>query len=115
MNLHDVVATLSALSQELDTVTAQLISADEDMVYAQQEERQSYARCFMELDGSIELRKQQAILDTSQEKLDSELAEQKVRAARARIKYLELSFEAARSINAARRAEFVAEPLGQYT
>ena len=115
MRTDDIVTQISELTRELKTLVEQLVEADEALVYAESDERTKYAREFMSLTGSIELRKQQAILDSQDEKLQSELAAHKVRAIRARIKYVEQAFEAARSISAARRAEFAAEPTGQWT
>ena len=115
MNAQEIVTQLTDLTTELKTTVSELAELDELAVRAEWKERQAYARAFMSLSGSMEIRKQQAVLDTSGGTLERELADMRVRAAKARIKYLEVAFDAIRSISAARRAEFASEPTGQYT
>ena len=115
MRTEEIVAQLPDLTIELKETIADLAKLDEDAVYAEQQEKQAYARAFMSLDGSMETRKQQALLDTSDESLECALADMRVRAAKSRIKYLEVAFDAIRSISAARRAEFMSEATGQHT
>ena len=115
MNAQEIVAQLTELTIELKSTVAELADLDELAVRAEWKERQAYARAFMSMNGSMEIRKQQAIIDTSIVALERELADMQVRAAKARIKYLEVAFDAIRSISAARRAEFMSEATGQYT
>lgn len=88
---------------------------DEENARAEWTNRQAYARTFMSLSGSMELRKQQAILDTSDEDLEAELAGVRLRAAKDRVRMLGLQMEILRSMNAAAQREFMTEPIGQYT
>jgi hypothetical protein len=111
----DIVTQLTDLTIELKATVNDLATLDEDAVRAEHQERLAYARVFMSLSGSMEIRKQQAIIDTNIVALERELADMKVRAAKARIKYLEVAFDAIRSISAARRAEFMSEATGQHT
>lgn len=115
MNAQDIVTQLTELTIELKSTVTELADLDELAVRAEWKERQAYAHAFMSLNGSMEIRKQQSILDTSGLALERELADMRVRAAKARIKYLEVAFDAIRSISAARRAEFMSEATGQYT
>ncbi len=115
MKSDDIVTQLTDLTIELKATVNDLATLDEDAVRAEWKERQAYARAFMSLNGSMELRKQQAVLDTSGATIERELADMRVRAAKARIKYLEVAFDAIRSISAARRAEFASEATGQHT
>lgn len=115
MNAQEIVTQLTDLTIELKTTVSDLAMFDEVAVRAEHEERQAYARAFMTTNGSMEIRRQQSIIDTSDLSLERELADVRVRALKARIKYLEVAFDAIRSISAARRAEFASEPTGQYT
>jgi hypothetical protein len=115
LNAQEIVTQLTELTTELKTTVTELADLDELAVRAEWKERQAYAQAFMSMNGSMEIRKQQSILDTSGLTLERELADMRVRAAKARIKYLEVAFDAIRSISAARRAEFASEATGQYT
>ena len=113
--IEDTLADLQNASRMLDEAVAEYASLDNEAVIAKSDYEQAYARTFMSLDGSIELRKQQALLDTWSERLEMELSEAKVRAVRERIRKLHAQLEVLRSINAARRTQFIAEPTGQWT
>jgi hypothetical protein len=63
--------------------------------------------------GSIKDREQAAVLAVEEQRLEAEVADQMTRAAKERIRVLRDRLEIGRSLNAARRAEFVAEPVGQ--
>lgn len=115
MNSQEIVAQLTDLTLELKTTVSELAELDEIAVRAEWKERQAYASAFMSISGSMDIRRQQSILNTSGHTLERELADMRVRAAKARIKYLEVAFDSVRSISAARRAEFVSESVGQYT
>ena len=115
MNSQEIVTQLTELTIELKQTVSDLAGLDELAVRAEWKERQAYASAFMSISGSMDIRKQQAILDTSGHTLERELADMRVRAAKSRIKYLEVAFDSIRSISAARRAEFVSEAVGQYT
>lgn len=112
---QDTLERLAELSRELDDVIVEYDTYERDAIEADIEYEKAYARIFLSLDGSMELRKQQALLDTWQERLDKEIAEAQVKVCKERIRKLHAQLEVQRSINAAQRSQFVAEPLGQYT
>jgi hypothetical protein len=111
----NVVMTLSQISQEFAEISREIAVLDEDYAHAKHAEKIAVARAFMSGEGSMEARRQQAVLDTESESLDVIVAAAKLRAARSRLEYLQMAFDTARSINAAKRAEFMAEPTGQWT
>lgn len=112
---QDTLAKLADISRELDEVVVEYDTYEREAVQAEIEYEKAYARTFLSLSGSVELRKQQALLDTWQERLDKELAEAQVRICKQRISKLHAQLEVHRSINAAQRTQFMTEPLGQYT
>lgn len=113
--LNNIVTELSKIGRELDELSHEIASLDRACVLARSEYRKAYARRYLILEGSVETRKQQATLDAEAELLEAEIADQLHRAARERIRVLRDRLEIGRSIGAARRSEFVAEPVGQAT
>lgn len=109
----DVVLQLSGLARDLDAKTAEIARLDEDAVRAKSRFEVQFARTFLTTAGSMDLRKQTAVLETSDAKLDAEIAEAKVRAARESIRTLRDRLDVGRSLNAAVRAEFAAGAVGQ--
>lgn len=112
---QDNLAKLADLSRELDEVVVEYDTFERESAQSDSEYEMAYARTFLALDGSMEIRKQQALLDTWQERLDKEMAEAQVRVCKQRINKLHAQLEVHRSINAAQRTQFITEPLGQFT
>ena len=112
---QDTLAKLADISRELDEVIIEYETYEREAIETEIEYEKAYARNFLALDGSIELRKQQALLDTWQERMEKETAEAMVRVCKERIRKLHAQLEVQRSINAAQRAQFMAEPIGQFT
>lgn len=112
---NDIVVELSKIGRELDDLSHEIARLDRACVLARSEYRKAYARRWLALEGSVELRKQQATLDAEAVLLEAEIADQLHRAARERIRVLRDRLEIGRSIGAARRSEFAAESVGQTT
>lgn len=110
---NDIVLELSKIGRELDELSHEIARLDRVCVLARSEYRKAYARRWLTLEGSVELRKQQATLDAEDQLLEAEIADQLHRAARERIRVLRDRLEIGRSIGAARRSEFAAEGVGQ--
>lgn len=109
------LADLAEISRMLDKAVETYAEFDEEAIIAKSDYEVAYARTFLASEGPMEIRKQQTILDTWQERLDAERSEASVRAVRERIRKLHAQLEVQRSINAAQRAQFQAEPTGQWT
>lgn len=109
----DVVLELSRIARDLDAKTAEIARLDEEAVRSRSRFEVQFARSFLSTDGSVDFRKQSAVLATSDAKLDAEIAEAKVRAARESIRTMRDRLEVGRSLNAAVRAEFAAGAVGQ--
>lgn len=110
-----VVMELAAIGRELDRLSHETAEQDEKVVRALAEHRKAYAREFTSGAGSIEDRKQAAILAVDDLRVEAELAEQVLRAMKERVKVLRDRLEIGRSIGAAVRSQFAAESTGQYT
>lgn len=115
MSTTDIVLELSRIGRELDALSTEIAHLDHACVIARSEYRKAYARSFLSSEGSMDVRKQSAVLAVEPELLEAEIADQVHRAARERIRVLRDRLEIGRSISAARRAEFAAEPVGQAT
>ncbi len=110
---QDVVLELSRLARALDAKTEEIARLDEQAVRAKSRFEVAFARTFLTTPGSMDVRKQTAVLGTADAKLDAEIGEAKVRAAREAIRTLRDRLDVGRSLNAAVRAEFAAGAVGQ--
>lgn len=115
MSTNDIVSELSKIGRELDALSREIDRLDHDCVFAWSEHRKAYAREYINGQGSVEDRKQAAVLEVEEQRVIAESADQILRAARERIRVLRDRLEIGRSISAARRSEFAAEPVGQTT
>lgn len=109
----DIVLELSKIGRELDDLSHEIARLDRACVLARSEYRKAYARTFLGSEGSVDVRKQSAVLAVEDTLLAAEIADQVHRAARERIRVLRDRLEIGRSIGAARRSEFAAESVGQ--
>ena len=73
------------------------------------------ARAYLTAEGSIEARKAQAVIACADLALESELAQAKHRACRERIRTIGTQLDTGRTLSAAIRNQFMAEPIGQHT
>lgn len=110
---HDVIHRLAELSKMLDLATTEVAELDEAAVLAKSGYEVAFARAFVTAQGSVDFRKQNAVLETADVKLAAELAEQKVRACRERIRTIRDQIEVGRSLNSAVKAEWSAGAVGQ--
>jgi hypothetical protein len=109
------LAEIDQCSKMLDAAVEELAVLDMETVYAKSDNEVAYSRTFLSLEGAVELRKQQSLLDTAQERLDYDIAESKLRACKSRIQKLHAQLSMLQTVNAALRAQFQSEPFGQYT
>lgn len=110
---HSVIHRLSQLSVLLDKATEEYATLDEEWVRHKAAHQVGYARVFLTSQGSVDARKQTAVLEMSDQFLAMELAEHKVRACRERIRTLRDQIEIGRSLNSAVKSEWSAGAVGQ--
>lgn len=105
MSPNEVVLQLLARGRELQTLSDQLDSLETEAVEAKEVYTVEYARHFLNSTGSNEVRKQKTLLDTSEERLNADIAEAKVKAQRNQIATLKVRIDIGRSAAALVRAE----------
>ena len=105
---QSVVHNLARLSLLLDKATAEIAVLDEDAVRAKGAYQVAYARSFLSGAGSVDARKQAAVLECAELWLAYEIGEAKTRACKERIRTLRDQIEIGRSLNAAVRSEWTA-------
>lgn len=105
MTLSDVAERLGQLSRDLDRQTGEAEKLDRAAVDSRHRYEIAYSRAFLSSSGSVDARKHHAIIATEVEKLDAEIADQVLRACRARIATIKVQIETGRSLSAALRAE----------
>ena len=111
----EVLDRLSECSRLLDKAQQDLAELDEAAVRAKQAFEVAWARAYLKAEGSIEARKAEAVLVTAGECLEAELCAAKVRACRERIRTLGAQLDVGRTLSAAIRSQWQAEPVGQWT
>jgi hypothetical protein len=110
---NDVILMLAQLGRQLDAKQDEIAALDEEAVRAKARHEVAYARAFIKAQGAEGLRKQTAILETADQKMDAEIAEQKLRAAREAIRVLRDRLDIGRSLNSAIKSEWSAQGAGQ--
>lgn len=105
---QSVVHHLVELSALLDKATDEIAVLDEEAVRGKGAHQVAYARAFLTGTGSVDARKQQAVLECADLWLAYELADAKTRACKERIRTLRDQIEIGRSLNAAVRSEWAA-------
>lgn len=114
-NQTEVVKRLSELSRLLDVATEDIAKADDFAVRAKAAYEVQFAKSFLSAEGSMDQRKQMAIVACAEEKFNMEIAESQVRAIKERINTLRSQISIGQSLSAAIRQQFSAEGIGQYT
>lgn len=101
----NIAHQLAKLARQLDELMDELKQAEKDAIYAREAHTTAYDKAFMAADGAMELRKHQASLDSSEQRVAAELATAQVRDLKQRVESVRLRVEIGRSLNAALRAE----------
>lgn len=115
LNQTEVVKRLAELSRLLDGATGDIEHLDDIAVRLKANYEVAYAKSFLGAEGSMDQRRQIAILACANEKFDMEIAEAQVRSAKERINTLRSQISIGQSVSAAMRQQFSAEGSGQYT
>ena len=104
---NQVMLNLLALSRSMQQLSDELDDLEKNAVEAKEKYTLAYATAFISNSGAVEVRKQQTLLDTAQERLDSELSETLVKAHKRKIDTLRVRIDVGRSAAALVRAESV--------
>ena len=100
-----VALQLAQLTRELDTLVQQMDEKEKAAVNAREDYTMAYAKAYLSGEGSIEARKHNATVETHDERIRAELAEQLVKGLRRQVDTLRLRVDVGRSLGAALRAE----------
>lgn len=112
-NQTEILTRLAEISRLLDKATDDLAELDEEAVRAKQLFEVAQARAYLAAEGSVNAREAIATVTCADEHLAAELAAAKVRGCRERIRTLGAQLDVGRTLSAAIRQQFQAEPIGQ--
>lgn len=101
-----IIETLSRIAKDIDEATDDIARLDGLAVRARSEYKTAYARAFLTCEGSMDIRRYTAELDTAELHLSSELADQQHRAAVSAIRALRDRLEVGRSLGPLIRLEW---------
>lgn len=110
---NDVVLQLAQLGRDLDHKQREIRDLDEAAVRARARYEVTMSRNFLKAEGAMDVRKHTAIVESAELKLDAEIADQVLRAARESIKVLRDRLEIGRSLNSAIKSEWSAQGAAQ--
>lgn len=100
-----IARQLARLARQLDDLVSEVGDAERQAVNTREDYTRAYARTFLECSGAMDLRRQETLLATSDERLAAELAETHVKGLKRRAESIRLRIEIGRSLGAAVRAE----------
>lgn len=103
---NEIAHDLIRLADKLRIATAELAELDESAVRAKARFERAFAQAFLTAEGSAEARKQTAVLQAADEKLDAEIGAQRLRAAQEHLRYLRSSLDVGRTLSATVRTEW---------
>lgn len=104
-NPNEVVVQLAKLARQLDETTQQLNEADVAAVNAREKAKLAEAKAFLAAEGSVEARKNKAIIETHKLRLEAEVAEAGVRGLQRTIRTLQTRIDVGRTYGATLRSE----------
>lgn len=110
---NDVILQLAQLGRDLDAKQREIRNLDEAAVRARARFEVTMSRNFLKAEGSVDVRKHTAIVESADLKLDAEIADQVLRAARESIRVLRDRLDIGRSLNSAIKSEWAAQGAGQ--
>ncbi|WP_305781534.1 hypothetical protein, partial [Nocardia nova] len=108
----EVVKQLGKLSKQLDEATQQLNDADVAAVNAKETAKLAEAKAFLAAEGSVDARKNQAIVETHEVRLAAEVADAQVRGLMRTIRTLQSRIDVGRTYGATLRSEIALSGAG---
>lgn len=104
-----IVGTLSQIGRELDAKSGEVADLDETHVRARAAYKSAFARAFIGAQGSNDVRRYTAEIETEDLLLAAELSEQVLRASRESLRVLRDRLEIGRSLGAVMRLEWAGQ------
>ncbi|WP_328439176.1 hypothetical protein [Nocardia puris] len=111
-NANEVVLALAKLARQLDEATRALNEADVAAVNAREAAKLAEAKAFLAAEGSVEARKNTALVETHEVRLAAEVAEAGVRGLQRTIRTLQTRIDVGRTYGATIRSEIALSGAG---
>jgi hypothetical protein len=102
---NDVAMELAGLARRLDSVVNQMQVAEQDATAKRAAFDLAFSKAFLSADGSMDLRKHQAVVATNGQRAEADVAEAAVRHLRRVVDAIKVRIDVGRSVGAAIRAE----------
>ncbi|MEV8610194.1 hypothetical protein AB0383_20095 [Amycolatopsis sp. NPDC051373] len=99
LNPREAALQLARIGQEIDAQTRELVQLRDQLPALLRDARRSYAESYLSTEGSIENRKQRAVLDAENAKFRLEVHEQLIEARKDSLRSLRDRSEIGRAIN----------------
>lgn len=109
---NEVVTHLAELARQLDAAVRELARLDNAAVQTRCRYEVEFARSFLSGEGSIDARKQAAVIDVADAKLLAEVADQQVRAQKEAVKAINVRIDVGRTMSATIRSEIALSGSG---
>jgi hypothetical protein len=101
----DIARTLAQLGRDLDAAVDAIREADHDATQKRAAFDLAYSKSFVRAEGSMDVRRHLAVIETHQLRVDADVAEALVRHLKRRIDAISKRIEVGRSIGTSMRAE----------
>jgi len=108
-----VLDRLAELSRELDAVTKEIADAEVAALHQKHQLEVGYARAWLGSEGSVEQRRQLAIVATADQRFRAEGAALQVRILRERARTIGTQIDVGRTLASSQRQQWAAEGTGQ--
>lgn len=105
LTANDVALQLARLGRDLDATVRALDTAERESVGRREDFTLAHARAFLRAEGSVDHRKNTAIVETSAERVAAETADVVVRGIRRQLESIRTRIDIGRSVGAALRSE----------
>lgn len=102
---NQIAANLAELARELSRVVSAIEHAERDAAMKRTAFDLAFSQAFLVAEGSMDLRKHQAVVATHRQRVDAEVADTVVRHLRRKIDEIKVRIDTGRSVGAAVRAE----------
>lgn len=113
-NSNEVVVHLGSLSRQLDETTQQLNEADVAAVNSRETAKLAEAKAFLAAEGSVDARKNQAIVQTHDVRLAADVADALVRGLIRTVRTLQSRIDVGRTYGATLRSEIALSGSGAH-
>lgn len=105
LSLTALTSELMRLSRALDEAQADLVKCEDEAARARHRADLAEARAYVAASGAVELRKRDAFIASEDHKLDADVADAALKAARSRIQVLRTRIDVGRTLISSARAE----------